>query len=61
MTNIVEYTGFELLIVQLPQGCRVEVTSPPTIYIPHHLRQVIRQEEEDAIAEAKSIVDYLKG
>jgi hypothetical protein len=60
MTEAVEYRGFWLSIEQTPQGWRVGISSG-AIHIPHHLQQVIRPEMEDAIAEAKSVIDYLIG
>jgi hypothetical protein len=60
MTKAIEYRGFGLSIEQTPQGWRVRIASA-AIHIPHHLQQVIRLEMEDAIAEAKSMIDYLIG
>jgi hypothetical protein len=63
MTKVVEYRGFDLSIEHTTQGWRVRISSPQraAIHIPHHLQQVTKLEKEDAIAEAKSMVDYLTG
>ena len=63
MTEVVEYRGFELSIEHIPQGWRVRVTPPrgAPIHILPHLQQVTKLKKEDAIAEAKDIVDYLIG
>jgi hypothetical protein len=60
MIETVEYRGFWLSIEQTPQGWRVRIASA-AIHIPHHLQQMIRPEMEDAIAEAKSMINYLIG
>jgi hypothetical protein len=63
MSEVVEYRGFELSIERTSQGWRVRVASPEAaeMHIPHHLQQVTKPQKEDAIAEAKGIVDYLIG
>jgi len=63
MPEVVEYyRGFALSIECTPDGWRVRVAAlRATIPIPHHLRQVARPEKEDAIREAKGMVDYLIG
>jgi hypothetical protein len=60
MTQSCEYRGFWLSFEQTPPGWRVRIASV-AIHIPHHLQQVIRPEMEDAIAEAKSMIDYMIG
>jgi hypothetical protein len=63
MPEILEYRGFKVFIEPTAAGWRASITAfqNPSAPIPHHLRQVIRPTKEDAMAEAKSIVDYLIG
>ena len=63
MTKVVEYRRFELSIERTTQGWRVRIASPQraAIHIPHYLQQVTKLKKEDAIAEAKCMVDYLIG
>jgi hypothetical protein len=63
MIEVVEYRGFELSIERIPRGWQVRIASRQrtTTHIPHYLQQVTKPKKEDALAEAKSMVDYLIG
>ena len=63
MMEVFEYRGFELLIERIPRGWQVRIASRQSAatHIPHHLQQVTRPKKEDALAEAKSMVDFLIG
>ena len=62
MTKVVEYRGFDLSIERTTQGwLRIASPQRAAIYIPHYLQQVTKLKKEDAIAEAKCMVDYLIG
>ena len=63
MREVVAYRGFDLVIERRPGGWRVRVVSPQraAAAIPHHLQQVTKLKKDDAVAEAKAIVDYMIG
>jgi hypothetical protein len=63
MREVIEYRRFHLSVERAARGWQVQIVPPKTdtIYIPPHLREVNRLKKEDAVADAKSVVDYLIG